>query len=80
MKPSPSGGLSPIGGQGGGNGDPPPNRHGSGENQARGPGGNGIGGPRRRKIGMIRGPTVGRGSAIRKNFDTGSLLQNFYEF
>ena len=28
----------------------------------RGPGGNGLGGPRRRKIGRTGGPTVGRGS------------------
>ena len=35
---------------------PPPNRKGSGENQAGGPGANGIGGPRRRKIGRIGGP------------------------
>ena len=45
-----------------GGGIPPPNRQGSGENQGGGPGGNGIGGPRRRKIGRIGSPTVGRGS------------------
>ena len=39
----------------------PPNRRGSGENQAGGPGGNGIGCPRMRKIGRIGGPKVGRG-------------------
>ncbi|KAF0146870.1 MAG: hypothetical protein FD143_3197 [Ignavibacteria bacterium] len=46
----------------GGDGGIPPNCRGSGENQARGPGGNGIGCPMRRKIGRIGGPTVGRGS------------------
>ena len=44
-------------------GNPPPhNRRGSGENQAGGPGGNGIAGPSRRKIARIGGPTIGRGS------------------
>ena len=43
-------------------GDSPPQPPGSGENQAGGPGGNGIWGPRRRKIGWIWGPTVGRWS------------------
>ena len=46
-----------------GGGNPPPQP--PGENQAGGPGGNGTGGLRRRKIGRIGGPTVGRGSGVR---------------
>ena len=55
--------MGDIGGHGGRNGrgnggGVPPNCRGSGENQAGGPGGHGIWGARRRKIGRIGGPTV----------------------
>ena len=65
-----------IGGRGGWD-SPPPNRQGSGENQARGPGGNGIGGPRRRKIGRIWGPTVGRGSGVRSKCAYQQFIRKF---
>ena len=42
--------------------------------------GNGIGGQRRRKIGRIGCPTVGRGPGIRKNVHTDSCKRNFMNF
>ena len=52
--------IGTIGGRGGGMGDPP-QPPGVKRKSGRGPGGNGIGGPRRRKIGRIVGPGVGKG-------------------
>ena len=45
-------------------GDHPPTAGGAAKSRQGGPGGQGIGGPRR-KIGRIGGPTVGRGPRVR---------------
>ena len=58
-------------------GNPPPNRRGSRENQAGDPGGNGLGGPRRRQIGRIGGPTVGRGSGLRLKRSYRQFIRKF---
>ena len=59
--------------QGAGGGESLPHPAGSGENQAGRPGGFGIWGPRRRKIGRIWGPMVGGSGGKIKNAHTDSL-------
>ena len=64
------GGREGIGGREGMGGFPPPQPQ---RKAGRGPGGNGIGGPRRRKIGRIGVRRSGGGQAVKKNMHTDSL-------